>query len=330
MAAMAERPAPKIAVVLGAGGAVGHAYHAGVLAALHDVLGWDAGRADLVVGTSAGSIVAAMLRAGMPAVDLAARASGAPLSPVGRAIVDRSGLGTRPRPRPAGRRAPLGTMSSPARLARAVRAPWDVRPGSLAVAMMPVGQMPTQHIAAPLEALYGDRWPARPMWIVAVQLDTGRRIAFGKAGAPSATPAEAVQASCAIPAYYEPTVIGGTRYVDGGVHSTTNADLVAGERPDLVLISAPMSAARGATNRAGPWTAMRQIARLSLAREVAGLRGRGIPVVAFQPTAADVAEMGNDALDPTVMGPVARRVRATTAARLARTDVRERLAALQR
>jgi NTE family protein len=314
-------------VVLGAGGTVGHAFHAGVLSALHEVFGWDARRADLLVGTSAGSIIAAMLRAGMPAQDLAARATGTPLSPQGEDVVVRAGLGP-PRPRLPRRRAPLGQPSSPARLARAMRAPWEVRPGSLAVAMLPQGQVPTEHIAAPFDRLYGATWPGRPTWIVAVQLDTGRRVAFGRDGAPPARPAEAVQASCAIPAYFEPATIGGTRYVDGGVHSTTNADLVVDERPDLVLISAPMSAARGAV-RLGPTLPMRQIARLSLAREVTALRGQGITVMAFQPTSADLAEMGNDALDPSVVGPVARRVQATTTARLARSDVQQRLSALR-
>ena len=65
----------RVAVVLGAGGTVGHAFHAGVLAALHHELGWDARHADLVVGTSAGSVVAALLRAGLPAADLARRAT---------------------------------------------------------------------------------------------------------------------------------------------------------------------------------------------------------------------------------------------------------------
>jgi len=283
----------KVAVVLGAGGTVGHAFHAGVLAALHDVLGWDARRADVLVGTSAGSIVASMLRAGMPAADLAARATGATLSPAGAAVVARAGLGPpRPRPtRPSGR---AGGMSSPARLARAVRAPWAISPGSLAAALLPAGRVSTEHIAVPFDALYGDRWPSEPLWIVAVQLDTGRRVVFGQ---------------------------------DGGVHSTTNADLVGGEQPDLVLISAPMSAARGAV-RLGPAAAMRQVVRLSLAREVAALRGRGITVMTFQPTAADLAEMGTDSLDPAVVGPVARQVRATTTARLSRTDVKDRLAAL--
>ncbi|MET0325537.1 MAG: patatin-like phospholipase family protein [Ilumatobacteraceae bacterium] len=318
--------APRIAVVLGAGGTVGHAFHAGVLAALHHELGWDAGRADLIVGTSAGSIVAALLRAGLPAADLAHRARREPLSPAGAAVIATAQLSLpeRPPPRQPGR----GQISSPARLARAVRAPWQVRAGSLAAAVLPVGKVPTAQIAAPLDALYGDSWPAQPMWIVAVELDSGRRVVFGREGAPIATAAEAVRASCAIPAYFEPPLIDGSRYVDGGVHSTTNADLVADEVPDLVVVSAPMAGARGAVARFGPGVAMRQIARLSLSREVAGLREREIPVVAFQPTAADLAVMGTDSLDPDRLAPVCAQVFETTCHRLARSDVRERLAAL--
>ena len=162
----------------------------------------------------------------------------------GAAVVARAGLGPPRRREP--RRSRVGAMASPSRVARAFRAPWEVRPGSLAAAMLPAGRIPTDPIAAPFDALYGDQWPSRPLWIVAVDLDTGRRTVFGRPGAPRATPAEAVQASCAIPAYFEPVEIDGARYVDGGVHSTTNADVVAPERPDLVLISAPMSAVRGA------------------------------------------------------------------------------------
>ena len=318
-------PLPRIALVLGAGGTVGHAFHAGVLGALDQELGWDAGRADLVVGTSAGSIVVSLLRAGLPAADLARRARREPLSPAGAAVIATAKLSLPQRP--AHRRPGLGQMSSPARLARAMRAPWEVRPGSLAAAVLPEGRTPTAHIAAPLDALFGDTWPSRPMWVVAVELDSGRRVVFGREGAPAATPAEAARASCAIPAYFEPAQIGGSRYVDGGVHSTTNADLVVDEAPDLVLISAPMSAVRGAS-RFGPGVAMRQIARLSLSREVAGLRARSIPVVAFQPTAADLAVMGGDALDPKKLSPVCAQVFETTCHRLARSDVRERLAAL--
>jgi NTE family protein len=312
-------------VVLGAGGMVGHAFHAGVLGALSDELGWDAGQADLVVGTSAGSLVAALLRAGMPAADLARRARGEPLSAPGAAVVARGGFGP-PRSRePRQRRAAV--MASPARVMRALRVPWEARPGSLVAAMLPVGQIPTDSIGAPFDALYGDAWPSRPMWIVAVDLDTGRRTVFGRPGEPVATTAEAVQASCAIPAYFEPIRIGGARYVDGGVHSTTNADLVAAERPDLVLVSAPMSAVPGAA-RVGFTLPIRQVARLALAREVSRLRRQGIEVVTFQPTSVDLEVMNGDALDPSKLAPVSTRVGETTRRRLARADVRARLARL--
>ena len=218
-------------------------------------------------------------------------------------------------------------MASPSRVARAFRAPWEVRPGSLAAAMLPAGRIPTDPIAVPFAALYGDQWASRPLWIVAVDLDTGRRTVFGRPGAPRATPAQAAQASCAIPAYFEPVEIDGARYVDGGVHSTTNADVVAPERPDLVLISAPMSAVRGAA-RMGLSLPIRQIARLSLAREVAALRRQGIEVITFQPTAADLEVMNGDALDPAKLAPVCARVTETARQRLSRADVRARLAPL--
>src|SRR6478672_1884140 len=69
---------PRVGLVLGGGGAVGAAYHAGALAALEHDLGWDARNADVILGTSAGSLVGALLRLGVPATDLAALTVGAP------------------------------------------------------------------------------------------------------------------------------------------------------------------------------------------------------------------------------------------------------------
>ncbi len=194
--------------------------------------------------------------------------------------------------------------------------------------MLPAGQVATADMGVPFDNLYGETWPSQPTWLVAVQLDSGRRVAFGRPGAPAARVSDAVRASCAIPAYFEPAVIDGQRYVDGGVHSTTNADLVAGERPDLVLVSAPMSAARGALGRLDAMSAVRRFASLSLAREVSGLRAKGIPVVVFQPTARDLEVMAGDSLDPAKFAPVSARVRETVRQRLARQDVADRLGAL--
>src|SRR2546423_15592600 len=96
-----------VGLVLSGGGTVGHAFHSGVLAAIAEATGWDARTADLAVGTSAGSLVAAMLRAGFPAPDLAARVLGRPLSAEGGRVAELLGAlkdlpawaAARPRPR---------------------------------------------------------------------------------------------------------------------------------------------------------------------------------------------------------------------------------------
>ena len=75
---------PAIGLVLGAGGIVGGAYHAGTLAAIHEVTGWDPRDADVIVGTSAGSAAGATLRAGLSGADMFARATGGQLSAAGR------------------------------------------------------------------------------------------------------------------------------------------------------------------------------------------------------------------------------------------------------
>ena len=73
----------RVGLVLGAGGVVGQAYHSGVLAALEHDLGWDPRTAEVIVGTSAGSITGALLRNGVPASELAAWSVRAPLSAEG-------------------------------------------------------------------------------------------------------------------------------------------------------------------------------------------------------------------------------------------------------
>src|SRR6202034_136328 len=82
-----SRTRPTVGLVLGAGGVVGQAYQAGVLAALEREAGWDARDADIIVGTSAGSVTGAALRVGVPATDLAAAMFGVPTSRKGGALL---------------------------------------------------------------------------------------------------------------------------------------------------------------------------------------------------------------------------------------------------
>ena len=155
----------RIGLVLGAGGAVGHAFHAGVLAALSDETGWDARDAEVVVGTSAGSLVGAFLRAGLAPTDLAARAGDATMSEQGRRLVERAEAATRhlpPIPARPPRRRGVPAMSAPGALMRAAMRPWKARPGALAAAALPAGRISTEVIASGLRPLF-DHWPDRAL-----------------------------------------------------------------------------------------------------------------------------------------------------------------------
>lgn len=321
----------RIGLVLGAGGMTGHAYHAGVLAALEDHLDWDARDAALVVGTSAGSVVGSALRAGIGARDLAARSTGDPLTPEGARLVARSeaavpgGVPLRPR-----RARGLPRMAAPGMVARAMLRPfWWNRPGVLIAGAIPAGRVPTDWVSAGIRVLYGDAWSERPLWIAAVRLSDGRRVVFGRDGAPHPPVADAVAASCAIPGFFEPVSIGGDRFVDGGAHSPTNADLAATEDLDLVVVSSPMSiASTGGRRRPAIDAPARRLCRLYLAREIARVRRLGIPVITFQPTPDDLEALGVNAMDPDRRGPVTRQARASATEKLWRDDVQALLRGL--
>lgn len=312
----------RIGLVLGAGGTVGHAYHAGVLAAIERGLGWDPRSAEIIVGTSAGSIIAALLRAGQSADDLARSSLGHELSPEGADLVARTGQRTK-LAMPGPQHADVVRGSSAMSL---LLRPWGIRAGVLAAALLPAGKVSTEAVAAGVRAIYGTSWPERPTWICAARLDDGRLVAFGRQGAPATSMADAVAASCAIPAYFKPVEIGGRRYIDGGTYSVTNADLLAGIGLDLVIVSCPMGATREGLR--GVDMAIRAGVRARLAREIEVVRRSGTPVLTFQPTRDVRSVMGSNPMS-------ARRGPAVTAAaldstleRLKAEDVQERLAAL--
>jgi NTE family protein len=314
----------RVGLVLGAGGASGGAFHAGVLAALAEHTGWDPRTAEVVVGTSAGSITGAVLRAGLPAVDLLNRATGAPLTAEGAALLgDLAHVAVPAIERPSLRKMNRA-VAAPLAVLRAGLRPWTVRPGSLAAALLPPGTVATDVISSMVGALAGDQWPEADLRICAVRLSTGRRVVFRRDSAPPVPLGVAVAASCAIPSYFEPVEIDGARYVDGGVHSPTNLDLLAGMGLDLVIVSSPMSAARGALGR-GLDSPLRRYCRAVLGAEAARVRGRGTPVIAFQPTIADQAVMGVNAMDGRRRGHVATQVRESTLTRLDRADTKARL-----
>ena len=145
--------------------------------------------------------------------------------------------------------------------------------------------------------------------------------------APDCTVGDAVAASCAVPGFFAPVVIAGRRYIDGGVRSSTHADLLVGEPLDLVVVSAPMSTADDPGR--DPRQAWRSWVRRRLDRELAAIRAAGTGVLVLAPDAADREVIGTATMDATRRGPIAESVRRSAAAQIGAspTTVRDLLAA---
>ena len=312
----------RIGIVLGAGGVLGHAFHVGVLRAIEEATGFDPRDAEIIVGTSAGSHVAAYLRAGADTATLADRVAGERSEGPGGRLRHRLGDPLPvPPPRPG-----LG-MAAPRLALRSLARPWATRPGVAAAAWLPSGQVSMRPFAARINWLYEDgRWPSSSLWLPVVELERGARVVLGRGDAPDVDVGTAVAASCAVPSWFRPVSIGGVRYVDGGVHSPTNLDLLAEQGLDLVIVSSPMSIVRDTRPRAD--LGARWSMRWRLGQEARAVRRSGTEVLAFQPTAADVAAMGFNAMDPTRRRAVVRQAQASAARRLESHDTRARLAPL--
>ena len=231
-----------VGLVLSAGGNAAEAWHAGVIRALEDATDWDARRAELILGTSAGAITGLCLRAGIPPADLYARLRGEPVSDEGQALIDR--VVTPYTEGHSERDWAEHRPQSPTMTARALWPLGQVRPLHAAVGLLPRGTRTTEALERRMAELHPEPWPARRFWAAAVRLSDGERVVFGRDDVET-TAAEAVRASCAVPIRYEPVTVDGRRYVDGGVHSYTNADLMGPPAFDVVIVSSPMSGPPG-------------------------------------------------------------------------------------
>jgi len=284
----------RVGLVLGAGGIVGQAYHAGVLAALELDLGWDPRTADVIVGSSAGSVTGTALRLGVPARDLAAQAVQAPLTEEGAGVLELLGGGPPDLPPFEPRTVLRGwQLPSPTLLARIARRPWAFRPSVAALTLLPAGHVDITALAEILDGAVGESWPDG-LWICTARRRDGKRVTFGRPASPPATLARAVAASCAIPGYFSPVEIGGVEYFDGGVHSPTNADVLRDEHLDVVVVVSPMSVRRG--RAVTPDAPMRWSAHNRLEREVRRLEAAGTEVVRFEPGRRSLVAMGLNAM----------------------------------
>ena len=318
----------RIGLVLCAGGTVGQAYQAGALAALENDLGWDPREADVIVGTSAGSVTGTLLRLGMPASELAAWAVKAPLS-----LDDREATSVLEGDRP---EFPPFTihhwmrpwrLPSPQLVARVARRPWAFRPSVAAMTLLPTGRVDMVKLAPGLQETATDSWPDGLM-ICAARRSDGGRVVFGRADSPAATVPEAVAASCAIPGYFAPVNIGGVEYFDGGVHSPSNADVVRNLGLDLVIAISPMSAAGGLPRTADGL--YRYAVHRRLERELGRLAKRGTTVVRIEPASRSLTAMGVNMMADDRADRVVQAAFVETGAYIARRPVLTRLAPIDR
>ena len=301
------RTEPRRAVVLGGGGVLGAAWMIGALAALEKTYGWDPRDAEVLVGTSAGSVLAGLLGCDVGVETLINHQRGVPgpNDPQVDFHVEDANDGPLP-PRPK-----LG-IGSTALLARAVRNPGRMPPLAVLSGLAPRGRgslaAVTGLVAAAVELAGANpgepasSWAPHPAtWIVAMDYQTGRRVAFGRPGAPPATLAEAVTASCSIPGWYPPVSIDGRRYVDGGALSPTSLDLVAGRGLDEVIVLAPMvsfefdepSTVVGRLERR-----FRRAMTRRVLHEAGKVRRQGTSVTILGPGREDLEAIGVNLMDP--------------------------------
>jgi NTE family protein len=311
---------PRIGLVLGAGGLAGEAFHAGVLRALESTTGWSATRSDVIVGTSVGAWVGSYLRNGITGTDLAAHMTGQPVRAQSAEKFARLGVFEAPSPNGNGNGARVWpSVPAPRHLARVARAPWRARPEVLLVAAWPKGHAPTDGWIPGLRRLVGHEWPAAPLWIPAVCLADGRRVVFGRDGAPKTELPLAVAASSAIPGLFRPVSIDEQPYVDGAAHSQTNADLLRREALDVVVVSAPMATA-SLLMPASMENTMRMLFRARLGQEVRALRDAGTKVIVFQPDESDQVAMGTIGNEMSRAAPVVHKIEAAVLSRLERSE----------
>ncbi len=280
--------------------------------ALELATGWNPNSAEVVVGTSAGAFVAAVLRndrldldslvhQGDSRLDVAARISHHLFSRrPGVKVGDWLRHGLVPGVRRPGLTLLLGSP-----------APWEASG---------LADWVRDHVGDA-----ADQWPDKPTLITAFDIQSKRRVVFGSEGAPEISLADAVTASSAIPVVFRPYEVAGRSYVDGGVVSGTHADLLLGsDRPlDLVLILAPMAAAE---DRDGAWfheKVFDRVGRTALDSELAQISEQwpSTDTVVLRPSPHVLASMRPNYMDPKGAVPTFIRTLVSMRRMLAQSDV---------
>lgn len=279
------------ALAVGCGGALGFAWTAVALQALEEQLGWDVRTAEVLLGTSAGAEIVAALGSGRTPQDLLDALDGMDHADPLLAAHVAAHPGSVP-PAPALALPALGLV----RAGIARRSPYAAIAG-----LLPRGRGDATWLREYGDALAGpDGWTRHPRtWIVAADVATGERVAFGAPGAPAAGLGEAVAASWAIPGWFPPVEIAGRRFLDGGAVSSASADLLVDQPLDEVVVVAPMTSEGGAaaTGAARVERLLRSQMTSGLDKEIGALRAAGVRVIRVEPGPDELAAMGPNFMD---------------------------------
>ena len=329
---MANSRPVRTGLVLGAGGVLGGAWMAGALHALAEKTRWYPRHSDYIVGTSAGAVLAALGAAGVPPWLLIPGTANniyhGHIDETGRLEIDRD-LWKR-----IIRRNRLGL---PHLMPGSISMAWsNLRQGrsylfKALCGLAPSGFISTDPIKETIRWVTPNGWVDHPhTWIVAVDYQSGDRVVFGQEEAPEVDLAAAVAASCAIPGYYVPEVIDNKTYIDGGVHSMSNLDLLRGLELDLAIVLSPLST----RERFSGWDplnrftdATRQMFAKQLDAEIEVLKAEGTQVLLLEPIAEDLVAIGHNVMDDRRRGRVMETATATTLKQLAKGE-RAKLAAM--
>jgi NTE family protein len=260
------------ALVLGGGGVAGVAWELGIIMGLYDI-GVDVRGADIIIGTSAGSVVGAQITSGTDLESL----FNAQLTPIEQ-TKERKVEFDSVKMMEAFSQAVAEAGPDP----KAIRA----RIGAYALTVLAVPEAERRAIIETRLPVH--MWPQQRLLIVAVDTETGEEYIMDQTSGVSLV--DAVSASCAVPGIWPPVTIAGHRYMDGGVRSATNADLAHSN--DRILILNPLGAN---ANFLGA----------GLDPEVAALEREGSQVLVIAPDAASTTAIGLNPLDPATRQPSA-------------------------
>lgn len=301
---------PRVGLVLGGGGVLGAAWLMGGLGALVRETGWTPEEASRVMGTSAGAVVAALCAGShRPWRIIEEGFEHEFLDVMAGAVYEME------------RPERLWRWGSWRMLVEAWRGGGDSMLNRAWAGVLPHGLVSTRHLEAMVARRVSD-WPHEPrLWVVATDYDTGKRHVFKGPASADVTVARAVAASCAIPGFYRPVRIGSHLYVDGGVTSSTNIDLLVGEELDLVICMLPLSPATALARRT-PFGRLRDALQRSLRRQIRAVEDAGTPVLLIEPEGRAADLIGLNFMNRRRSSSVAHAAADTVHQRLRRADAR--------